>query len=78
MQLHLSLCPLPPPWQVLVSIQSQILVDDPMTNEPLSETMAGTSEGAAKTAEYNARLQVGRRRHTRGWWAGGLWQDVAA
>ncbi len=41
-----------------MSIQSQILVDDPMTNEPLSETMAGTSEGAAKTAEYNARLQV--------------------
>ncbi|PNW74777.1 hypothetical protein CHLRE_12g510300v5 [Chlamydomonas reinhardtii] len=50
-------------YQVLVSIQSQILVDDPMTNEPLSETMAGTSEGAAKTAEYNARLQLMVMRH---------------
>ncbi|KAG2482283.1 hypothetical protein HYH03_018796, partial [Edaphochlamys debaryana] len=50
-------------YQVLVSIQSQILVDDPMTNEPLSETMAGTAEGAAKTAEYNARLQLLVMRH---------------
>ncbi|KXZ55997.1 hypothetical protein GPECTOR_2g1549 [Gonium pectorale] len=50
-------------YQVLVSIQSQILVDDPMTNEPLSETMAGTSEGSAKTAEYNARLQLLVMRH---------------
>lgn len=46
--------------KVLVSIQSQILVTDPMTNEPLSETMAGTAEGSAKTAQYNCRLQVGR------------------
>ncbi|GFR44877.1 hypothetical protein Agub_g6220, partial [Astrephomene gubernaculifera] len=50
-------------YQVLMSVQSQILVDDPMTNEPLSETLAGTAEGAAKTAEYNARLQLLVMRH---------------
>lgn len=50
-------------YQILVSVQSQILVDDPMTNEPLSETMAGTAEGAAKTAQYNARLQLMVMRH---------------
>ncbi|GLC54869.1 hypothetical protein PLESTB_000914600 [Pleodorina starrii] len=50
-------------YQVLVSIQSQILVTDPMTNEPLSETMAGTAEGSAKTAEYNSRLQLLVMRH---------------
>ncbi|GIL70129.1 hypothetical protein Vretifemale_999 [Volvox reticuliferus] len=50
-------------YQVLLSIQSQILVTDPMTNEPLSETMAGTAEGSAKTAEYNSRLQLLVMRH---------------
>jgi baculoviral IAP repeat-containing protein 6 len=42
------------PLQVLVSIQSLILVPDPYFNEPGYEIEIGTDAGKKHSAEYNA------------------------
>ncbi len=49
--------------QVLVSIQSMIFIPDPMYNEPGYEGMRGTTEGEARSREYNARLRLMTVRH---------------
>ena len=43
--------------QVLVSIQSLILVPDPYFNEPGYESEMGTANGNAKTKAYNANIR---------------------
>lgn len=43
--------------QVLVSIQSLILVPDPYFNEPGWESSMGTPEGIAKSSQYNAKIR---------------------
>ena len=40
-------------WQVLVSIQSLILVPEPYFNEPGYEQEIGTEAGEKHSAEYN-------------------------
>ncbi|XP_029667356.1 baculoviral IAP repeat-containing protein 6-like [Formica exsecta] len=42
--------------QVLVSIQSLILVSEPYFNEPGYERSRGTSSGAQSSQEYNANI----------------------
>lgn len=49
----LSLPPLHPCAQVLVSIQSLILVPKPWFNEPGYEATMGTPQGDAASASYN-------------------------
>ena len=49
--------------QVMVSIQSMILIPDPMYNEPGYEGMRDTQEGEARSREYNARLRLMTIRH---------------
>jgi len=44
--------------QVLVSIQSLILVNDPFFNEPGFQNMEGTSNGQAKSMAYNKTIQT--------------------
>ncbi|KAK9804781.1 hypothetical protein WJX72_005025 [[Myrmecia] bisecta] len=44
--------------QVLVSIQSMILVDDPYFNEPGFEGSRGSARGNAAAEDYNAELRV--------------------
>jgi len=43
--------------QVLVSIQSLILIDDPYFNEPGYESTKGTKEGDKKSADYNINIR---------------------
>lgn len=43
--------------QVLVSIQSLILVSDPFFNEPGFESMVGTERGMVESGQYNARVR---------------------
>ncbi|XP_066289548.1 uncharacterized protein [Branchiostoma lanceolatum] len=45
-------------YQVLVSIQSLILISDPMYNEPGYDGMKGTTETEEQSAKYNNKLQV--------------------
>ncbi|XP_078607185.1 uncharacterized protein LOC144879516 isoform X2 [Branchiostoma floridae x Branchiostoma japonicum] len=45
-------------YQVLVSIQSLILISDPMYNEPGYDGMKGTAETEEQSAKYNNKLQV--------------------
>jgi hypothetical protein len=49
----------PPTSQVLVSIQSQILVPNPMANEPGYDG----KENSAQSKEYNAKLRLYTMRH---------------
>ena len=49
--------------QVMVSIQSMILIPDPMYNEPGYEGMRDTQEGEARSREYNAKLRLMTVRH---------------
>ena len=42
----------------MVSIQSMILIPDPMYNEPGYEGMRDTQEGEARSREYNARAEI--------------------
>jgi ubiquitin-protein ligase len=44
--------------QVLISIQSLILVDDPYFNEPGYERLMNTSAGKIKSEEYNNNIQI--------------------
>lgn len=50
-------------FQVLVSIQAMILVDEPMYNEPGFEGIRGTPEGNAKSKAYNEEIRL----HTMRW-----------
>lgn len=50
-------------WQVLVSIQSQILIEAPYFNEPSYDAIKGTSEGAAASLRYNAEIWLGNIRY---------------
>jgi ubiquitin-protein ligase len=43
--------------QVLISIQSLILVPDPYYNEPAWETARGTEHGAAQSKQYNQTIR---------------------
>lgn len=45
-------------WQVLVSIQSLILVPEPYFNEPGYEQYRGTPYGDQKSLTYSANIQV--------------------
>ena len=45
-------------WQVLVSIQAMVLVEDPYFNEPNVEQMRGQAEGDAASARRNSQLQL--------------------
>lgn len=44
-------------FQVLVSIQSQILIDEPYFNEPGYETQIGHSNGIFRSKEYNDKIK---------------------
>jgi ubiquitin-protein ligase len=44
-------------YQLLISIQSQILVDEPFFNEPGYERSIGTKEGIANSKEYNYNIK---------------------
>jgi ubiquitin-protein ligase len=44
-------------WQILVSIQGMILVEDPYFNEPNVEQMRGQPEGEAASARRNSQIQ---------------------
>ena len=44
--------------QVLVSIQSLILVGDPFFNEPSYQNMEGTPHGRAQSCNYNKKIQA--------------------
>ena len=44
-------------WQVLVSIQSLILVNEPYFNEPGYERSRGTPSGTASSREYDANIR---------------------
>jgi len=45
--------------QVLVSIQSLVLVQEPYFNEPGYESLRGTASGNAASAEYDANVREG-------------------
>jgi len=45
-------------FQVLVSIQAMILVEDPYYNEPAHEAARGTDTGKSSAAAYNAELTL--------------------
>ena len=45
-------------WQILVSIQAMVLVEDPYFNEPNVEQMRGQAEGDAASAKRNAALRL--------------------
>jgi len=49
--------------QVLISIQAMILVDEPWYSEPGAEGMQGTTEGKARSKEYNEQIQLATIRH---------------
>lgn len=44
-------------FQVLVSIQSLILVSDPYFNEPGYERLRGTMQGKINSGDYNANIR---------------------
>ena len=50
-------------YQVLVSIQGLILVDDPMFNEPGFDGIRGTAEGDMKSREHNEEIRLHTVRH---------------
>ena len=45
-------------FQVLISIQGMIFVEDPYFNEPNVDIMRNTSEGAKSSHNYNAEIQL--------------------
>lgn len=49
--------------QVLVSIQSIILIEEPFFNEPGYESEQGTPAGTVRSQAYNERLCLGTVRH---------------
>jgi ubiquitin-protein ligase len=44
--------------QVLISIQAQILIDEPYFNEPGYESSIGTEQGKKQSANYNANIRL--------------------
>ena len=50
-------------YQVLVSIQSIILIPEPLYNEPGYEGMRGTAEGDRRSRETNSELALYTIRH---------------
>ena len=50
-------------YQVLVSVQGLILVDDPMFNEPGFDGLRGTPEGRKKSAAHNEEIRLHTVRH---------------
>jgi ubiquitin-protein ligase len=49
--------------QVLISIQSLIMVDEPFFNEPSFQTRLGTPQGNAASSSYNATVREATLRH---------------
>ena len=45
-------------YQVLVSIQAMILVDEPWFNEPGADGLRGTDDGDRKSREYNEEIRL--------------------
>ena len=45
-------------YQILLSIQGMILVEDPYFNEPNVELMRGKSEGVVSSKRYNMELRL--------------------
>lgn len=43
---------------MLLSLQGQVLVEDPYFNEPSYEALRSTSEGKGLSARYNSELQL--------------------
>ena len=63
---------LPVVLQVLLSRPSMVFIADPWYNEPASDRMRGTQEGASSSLKYNAGGWArGRARAGRGWGGGG-------
>ncbi|KAJ3035186.1 hypothetical protein HDV00_004255 [Rhizophlyctis rosea] len=50
-------------YQVFVSIQALILIEQPIVNEPGYETFAGTNEGKRKSKLYNEEIRLNTLRH---------------
>ncbi|KAJ3030212.1 hypothetical protein HK097_005651, partial [Rhizophlyctis rosea] len=50
-------------YQVFVSIQALILIEQPIMNEPGYETFAGTAEGQRKSKLYNEEIRLNSLRH---------------
>ncbi|XP_013383358.1 uncharacterized protein LOC106153808 isoform X1 [Lingula anatina] len=50
-------------YQVLVSIQGMILIEDPMFNEPGYDGIRGTEEGESRSAQYNSKIRLYTIRH---------------
>ncbi|CAH1790115.1 unnamed protein product [Owenia fusiformis] len=50
-------------YQVLMSIQSLILISDPMYNEPGQEGLQGTTEGDMRSEAYNQNIRLYTIRH---------------
>jgi ubiquitin-protein ligase len=50
-------------YQIVLSIQSQLLVADPMFNEPAVAAIQGTREGDRKSGQYNADLRLSTMRY---------------
>lgn len=44
-------------FQIIVSIQSQILIDEPFFNEPVYERQIGTQSGIKNSKDYNDNIQ---------------------
>ena len=44
-------------FQILISIQSQILIEEPYFNEPGHEIMIGTSNGTSISTKYNSNIR---------------------
>ena len=51
------------PWQVLVSIQSIIMVSKPYFNEPGYAEEEGTAAGEERSREYNENIRLATMRH---------------
>eukprot|EP00271_Cylindrocystis_brebissonii_P003861 TRINITY_DN15104_c0_g1_i1.p1 TRINITY_DN15104_c0_g1~~TRINITY_DN15104_c0_g1_i1.p1 ORF type:complete len:1561 (+),score=311.97 TRINITY_DN15104_c0_g1_i1:366-5048(+) len=50
-------------WQVLLSIQSSILNEEPVYNEPNLRSMQGTDEGNEMSRKYNSEIRIQTVRH---------------
>ena len=50
-------------YQLVLSVQSQILVTDPYFNEPAVEAMKGTKEGDQISSAYNSDLKLNTLRY---------------
>jgi hypothetical protein len=60
-------------YQILLSIQGMILVEDPYFNEPSVDLMRGKAEGEVSSKRYNAQVGVGVFGGRVWGWGGWMW-----